>query len=180
MDKHLETTHPGFNQQSMPTFCAGYSVSFIFIDRITLSGDYLVNFGTRSIELKKREVSQYKRLIANTFSLNLGYRLGLGKEKKYYLALKSGLGSDLTNYFYSIKDPQEMMSYSYTNLFVPINLSFNIKPRKDRESNFIGIFVQYNAFIKNVRTTYTGVTLDASGVPPVSQNSLTIGLKYRW
>ncbi len=177
INEYFSNIHNDYKDVSFTTLGLAHTEGFRFHDD-KFAG--LIDLGVNYMD-KNEKKEQFKRLLSFTTALSLEY---LYFENKYYfLSIKSGYRLDFTRFSYTRMETEnssdiyaKTRSYSYINGYVPITLGIIFKQSK---SQYLGIYLQYNIFTNNFKTSYSGTNIKANdGVPIVTQNNLLIG--FRW
>lgn len=167
IDKYMKIKFTDYNNSFIISGGIGAEIGYSFTERFAVSFDASLNAGG---DFKNLNTNQYKRLDFSTTALSI--ECYLLKQENTSLSAKIGLGYENSTFFYSRKDPVDIYSFSFPNVFLPIALTWWF--------NNFGIILQYNAVIQKGNAKLTGIdySFDKS-IPNVSLNSFSIGIRSK-
>lgn len=167
MDKYMKNKFSDYNHSFIVSGGIGAAIGYNITNRFATSIDFSINAGGDFKNLKEK---QYKKLEFSTSALSIEYYIL--RQENNSLSAKIGIGLESSSFFYSRKEPVDIYSFSYNNIFMPIAITWWF--------DNIGLILQYNAVVQKGDAKLTGIdySFDKS-IPNVSINSFSIGIRSK-
>lgn len=173
VDAYMRNMYADYTTSFIVSGGIGAAIGYNFTDKFGAFIDCSMNSGGDYENYGKK---QYKKLDSYTTALSMEYNF-LKKEKNSFSA-KIGIGYDNTTFFYSRKEPIDIVSLSYTNVFVPIALTWW---NDISNNNMLGISLQYNAVVAKGNASITGIDYKLNTtIPNISLNNLSVSMRVRF
>lgn len=167
----------------IPNEGIGYNYGVMFVNKFAIELDLGISVGVSFTDLSKAKNQQSKLMMSLTAALMFEY-FWFSTDNVHF-SIKTGYGVDNTSFLYNRKGIDNLgkvtlTSYPlvWTNSYIPIGLG--TATYNKAKTRGVGYFIQYNIKVTKGSTKYRGLDVVESDMPNVSQNSLVLGVNYRW